>query len=343
MVRRKVHQTQCHETWMRWNDFYERQRLQHNSIILSLEPRAQEKICVRHVLNARGAVCCSVQKCQRPNSTTEYKAQRLAQARTEANTARNNSGQRHNGLERQQQPPATSCQAVNPQTRPKASRWQGNNVRATPRQPSFQGRGQTRSGKTQPARKNQKKGTRHKQQRETHQTNRTPAPGNSKSIHKDKPVAQMGLLRRPGEAHRCAIVFQGQTHCLVVSSGFLWGALLIVILPFSSVVGQMCAGEKSRGTKNTAQEERGRLEQNMKRCSQETAAKSQPQHTLPKNPIAECLSSRNQYWSSSEVALNTPHNGSASRDSGLLLPDTDARTRRGSWPAVGSSRNKPRT
>ena len=56
MVRRKVHQTQCHETWMRWNDFQERQRLQHNSIILSLEPRAHEKIRVARVKCARCGV-----------------------------------------------------------------------------------------------------------------------------------------------------------------------------------------------------------------------------------------------------------------------------------------------
>ena len=149
---------------------------------------------------------------KRPNPTTENKAkthtlthkarqQQHSQARTDANTARNNSGQRHNGLRRQQQqPPVTSSQAVNHQTRPKASRWHGNNVRAAPRQPSPQGRGQTRSAMTRPARKRTKKGgTRNKQQRETHQTNQTPAPGNSKSTHKNKPVA-----KRISQLHRWA-------------------------------------------------------------------------------------------------------------------------------------------
>ena len=159
---------------------------------------------------------------KRPNSTTEYIAQRLAQARTEANTARNNSGQRHTGLRRQQQPPATICQAVNPQTRPKASRWQGNNVRATPRQPSLQGRGPTRSSKTRPARKNKRKKEQDTSSKEKH-TRRTERQrqGIRKALTR---IIQLhrwasGAL----EKHTAVPLFSKEkTSCPHVSSAFLW-------------------------------------------------------------------------------------------------------------------------
>ena len=53
-VRRQLW-VKCGETWMSWNDFKESHRLQSNN----LEPRAHnEKSCVGHVKDARGAVCC---------------------------------------------------------------------------------------------------------------------------------------------------------------------------------------------------------------------------------------------------------------------------------------------
>ena len=59
-VKKKVYQARRHETWMRWNGFFETRRVHPTEHVKHLAPRAHgENVRVCHVINARGAVCCS--------------------------------------------------------------------------------------------------------------------------------------------------------------------------------------------------------------------------------------------------------------------------------------------